>query len=270
MKTQAVALFAFLFCLTATQARTVEGNGKVITKEISVKGYDNIELSGNIQFSKGIFNNQKPPHFQYTQGKDTPLKVTIDENLFPLLVITCEGNSLSIKTENNTQIKPTQYVIAGGSKELRKLKVSGSMDFIGQNSIQEERMDIKVSGSCDVIFEHPVLLKNGEFSVSGSGDIKFSNLACDELKCQVSGSGDINLKGKADQADYSVSGSGDITAFDFAPKNLRCSVSGSGDAKVYATNRMDLSVSGSGDISYKGPATIHQSKSGNGDIHKAN
>lgn len=270
MRTQALALIAFIFCLTTAHAETVNGNGKIVTKEVSVQNYDKIELGGNINHSGNSWGKQKSPCFNYTQGKNSSLKITIDENLFPLLVIQSKDNCLSIRTEKNTQIKPTQYLIEGSSIELRGIKISGSMDFRTQNSIKGENLDIKVSGSSDINFEHPVLLKSGEFVVSGSGDITSNDLNCVDLSCKVSGSGDIQLKGKVDRAKYSVSGSGDISAFGLSVKELDCSVSGSGDAEVYATDKMNLSVSGSGEIEYKGSATIHQSKSGSGSIRSVN
>ena len=94
----------------------------------------------------------------------------------------------------------------------------------------------------------------------------FEDLDCKNLTSKVSGSGDITLKGKADEARYSVSGSGDIKAYDLSVNDLSCSVSGSGDARVYAKDNMNLSVSGSGDIRYKGPANVNKSKSGSGSI----
>ena len=137
------------------------------------------------------------------------------------------------------------------------------MDFEAQNAFSEDQLEIKISGSSDVKFPHNVKLRLGEFSV-------FEDLDCKNLTSKVSGSGDITLKGKADEARYSVSGSGDIKAYDLSVNDLSCSVSGSGDARVYAKDNMNLSVSGSGDIRYKGPASVHKSKSGSGSIQGAN
>lgn len=270
MKTQVVALIAFIFCITAANAETVVGNGRIITKEVSVAGYNKIHMGGNISSSRKMFSKQKSPGFFYTQGKDSPLKITIDENLFPLLVIESQNNCLSISTQKNVQIEPTQYKIEGSSKELVEIQTSGSLDFETQNAFKGENLKIRVSGSSDLVFAHPVRLTSGDFSVSGSGDITINDLTSQELTCMVSGSGDIDLKGKAEKAKFTVSGSGDISAFGFSPKQLDCSVSGSGDAKVYATERMNLSVSGSGEIEYKGPATVQQSKTGSGSIQKKN
>ena len=260
MKTKLVAVIALIFCAFMAEASKVEGNGNIITKEISVDNYSEIELGGNIEYSGNNFWG----------NRSASLKITIDENLFPLLSIKSNNGRLAIRIQDGTRIKPTQYVIEGSSKTLKYLKTSGPMDFEAQNAFSEDQLEIKISGSSDVKFPHNVKLRLGEFSVSGSGDLVFEDLDCKNLTSKVSGSGDITLKGKADEARYSVSGSGDIKAYDLSVNDLSCSVSGSGDARVYAKDNMNLSVSGSGDIRYKGPANVNKSKSGSGSIQGAN
>lgn len=274
MKTKLVAVIVLIFCAFMAEASKVEGNGNIITKEISVDNYSEIELGGNIEYSGNNFwgnrSNKKFPVFKYTHGRSASLKITIDENLFPLLSIKSNNGRLAIRIQDGIRIKPTQYVIEGSSKTLKYLKTSGPMDFEAQNAFSEDQLEIKISGSSDVKFPHNVKLRLGEFSVSGSGDLVFEDLDCKNLTSKVSGSGDITLKGKADEARYSVSGSGDIKAYDLSVNDLSCSVSGSGDARVYAKDNMNLSVSGSGDIRYKGPANVNKSKSGSGSIQGAN
>ena len=48
MKTKLVAVIALIFCAFMAEASKVEGNGNIITKEISVDNYSEIELGGNI------------------------------------------------------------------------------------------------------------------------------------------------------------------------------------------------------------------------------
>ena len=50
MKTKLVAVIALIFCAFMAEARKVEGNGKIITKEISVDNYSEDPKSwvGNI------------------------------------------------------------------------------------------------------------------------------------------------------------------------------------------------------------------------------
>ena len=51
MKTKLVAVIALIFCAFMAEASKVEGNGNIITKEISVDNYSEIELGGNIEYS---------------------------------------------------------------------------------------------------------------------------------------------------------------------------------------------------------------------------
>ena len=144
------------------------------------------------------------------------------------------------------------------------------MDFEAQNAFSEDQLEIKISGSSDVKFPHNVKLRLGEFSVSGSGDLVFEDLDCKNLTSKVSGSGDITLKGKADEARYSVSGSGDIKAYDLSVNDLSCSVSGSGDARVYAKDNMNLSVSAVETSAIKAQRACINQSPGSGSIQGAN
>ena len=138
MKTKLVAVIALIFCAFMAEASKVEGNGNIITKEISVDNYSEIELGGNIEYSGNNFwgnrSNKKFPVFKYTHGRSASLKITIDENLFPLLSIKSNNGRLAIRIQDGTRIKPTQYVIEGSSKTLKYLKTSGPMDFEAQNA----------------------------------------------------------------------------------------------------------------------------------------
>ena len=51
MKTKLVAVIALIFCAFMAEASKVEGNGNIITKEISVDNYSEIELGGNIEYA---------------------------------------------------------------------------------------------------------------------------------------------------------------------------------------------------------------------------
>ena len=106
MKTKLVAVIALIFCAFMAEASKVEGNGNIITKEISVDNYSEIELGGNIEYSGNNFwgnrSNKKFPVFKYTHGRSASLKITIDENLFPLLSIKSNNGRLAIRIQDGT------------------------------------------------------------------------------------------------------------------------------------------------------------------------
>lgn len=246
----------------------VKGNGKITTKEIKVPDYSEIAMGGGINCpnnsgKKGI------PTFNYSQSKGSgSLVVTTDENILPLLDIQCSKGKLTISSKNNAKLEPTRLVIEGKSKGLTSLTVSGCMDFNLQSSLTGEELYIKGSGSTDIYLNNTVRVDVCEFTISGSGDIYTDNLITRSINSKVSGSGDISLKGNAEEGRFSVSGSGDLKAYDFPVKVLEASVSGSGDMQVNATHTLEARASGSGDIRYTGNASVDKRVSGSGSIKK--
>lgn len=272
MNTRIITLTAIIMamCVTVCTAK-VKGNGKLVTKDVQVAAYDKVEVGQGINCENSLFSKreQASPVFNYTQqsGKAT-LRITVDENLFSLLIISSSNGTLSIGTERNKEIVPTKFIANGSSEKLTKAGVSGCVDFILQSALSGDDLELKISGACNVILQQPVRVDRCRIAVSGAGDMKASDLICEEIKCQVSGAGDIDLKGKASQGSYGVSGSGDIKAYEFQVGKLSCAVSGSGDIKAYATETLDASASGSGDIKYKGNPAANTRVSGSADIEK--
>jgi hypothetical protein len=104
-------------------------------------------------------------------------------------------------------------------------------------------------------------------TVAGSGDIHVTGLTAGEMGAEVTGSGDITLKGAADRLRARITGSGDLRAGDLAAKDVQVTVTGSGAATVRAGERLEASVTGSGDVHYYGnPSQVRKSVTGSGDI----
>lgn len=266
-------LMILALCLSAcvSQAKLIEGNGHIVTREIPVEAFDRISVGGNI-FSDGLFvdgGKKSRPEFRYSQEAREVLVVSVDENLFPLLRIQSENGELTIRTKDNERISPTRLVIEGGSARLKELGISGSTRFSCLTPFEGDRLDVSLSGSGQVEFPLATRLSMADLSVSGSGFVSMERLACELVDSHVSGSGSVRLKGEGPKIDYSVSGSGKVDGSDYRAKQGDCSVSGSGSIEVCASEELDLSVSGSGKIRYGGAASVRQSKSGSGSIQKA-
>jgi hypothetical protein len=67
----------------------IEGSGNVITKDISVKSFDELDASG-------VFN------LQLSQGDKETLRIEADDNLMDLFIIENEGSTLKIKMKKNS------------------------------------------------------------------------------------------------------------------------------------------------------------------------
>ncbi len=254
-------------------AAKVKGNGDIVTKVIQVDAYKSINLGSGIDCSSRFFdkNSYRNPAFNYSQSSgSSSLSITMDENLFEHLDITSSNGELNIRTKRGTSINPSQLLINGKSEDLSKVSVSGCIDFLLVSDFKSDQLEISISGASDVKLNRQATIGNLKIRISGAGDLVADDLACNTIECNVSGAGDITLRGRADKGKFTVSGAGDIKAYDFPVVDLECKVSGSGDVKVNATGTLDASVSGVGDIHYKGNAKANTRVSGFGDIKKAN
>ena len=89
-----------------------------------------------------------------------------------------------------------------------------------------------------------------------------------KVSADVSGSGNVMLKGTSRDFEGSISGSGSIKAFDLTTDVSTLKLSGSADAEITVNQKLDVRVSGSGDVRYKGNAAVSQSISGAGSVKK--
>ena len=247
MKTKVLLLIASLLTtLTgfAITEKTVDGNGNVITKEISISDYNEISTVGVMEFV-------------YEQSDAAPyLKVTIDENLFPLLKINVEGKELKVgpkrinessRNGNTYNLNPTTFKVVTNSREIKELNVVSSGDFI---------------------IASPINISKLEINMAGSGNIIAKDIQLDNLSCSLASSGEIEVIGTVDRASFNVAGSGEIKAFDCQARKAECNIASSGEISVYATQILDANIVGSGEIHYKGDPEISKSIMGSGSINK--
>jgi hypothetical protein len=137
-------------------------------------------------------------------------------------------------------------------------KVSGSTLSIDSRSNYSSHVDVKVKITVPTL---------EGVSVSGSGNIHVTGLKADAMEAGITGSGNVDLNGVADQLKAHITGSGDLRADELSAKHVRVTVTGSGDATIRATEELDATVTGSGDVHYSGdPPQVHKNVTGSGDI----
>jgi len=236
---------------TVFASERIKGNGTLLTQTIPVDSYDKIHVGNGIESNGSTFNwfrrnKSKFPVFEYKQTKGkAELEITLDENLWEILDIKQDENTLYIKAKEDYLMLPTQMIIKGTSGNLTQVKVTGCMDFEADTHVSVE---------------------NISFSLDGVGEIKFSDLSSKNIKCNVSGVGKIYLTGSSDEGEFHLSGVGKIYASDFIVENLNCDVSGVGRMEVNASSKLSAQASGVGNIRYKGEPNVDSSVSGVGRI----
>lgn len=277
MKTRLSLFIICLLFLTThgfAEARNIEGNGKIVTKEISIKDYDAV-------YALGVCD------VEYEQSTASPyLQITVDENILPYLDIHVKGKTLTIEykdlpegitTSRNgstfnygCSLEPTKFIIKSNSTELKGVDMIGGGHFTANSPLKTYKMEASLAGGGSIDFSKPIEVHKGKFDIAGSGNIYLRQATLVNIDCSVAGGGDIQVKGSADRGNLNVAGGGDIHAYNCDLKKAECNVAGGGSIEVYASENLDANIAAGGKIRYKGDPEVSKSTIAGGSIKKYN
>ena len=103
-------------------------------------------------------------------------------------------------------------------------------------------------------------------SLTGAGNISVENIKSAKLTAALTGSGNIRLRGQAEELTVSLTGAGNYEGSGFSTRRAKVTVSGTGDAHVSASEELDAQVSGVGSITYAGSPKVRKSVTGVGSV----
>jgi hypothetical protein len=197
------------------------GSGNVITKNIPVQPFDQLDISG--VFSVYLF-----------QGDKEEVKIEAEDNLQALFEVKNEGSQLSVKMKDhahyNSKKKMKVYIT------FRKLK-SMELKTVGD-----------VSSDKNLNFDD---LKIQNKSV-GSVELKMTTQSLDIQNKSV---GDLKLDGKADNAVIKNNGVGNFDAAGFIVQKMDIENTGVGSAEVNAEKELKVKDTFLGKVTNRGNAT---------------
>lgn len=103
--------------------------------------------------------------------------------------------------------------------------------------------------------------------IKGSGTMTLAAAVAQDAALGISGSGAIDATGSAGSLKASISGSGGIRARDFVVDKAAVRISGNGQIALDVRSALDATISGNGEVLYKTrPAQLTSHASGNGKI----
>ena len=204
----------------------VEGNGKIITRDVPVKAFNELEASGVYEL-------------RLTQGDKEEVKIEADENLQDLFTVSNEGSKLVIDTK---KLK---------DKDLKgKVKMKVYVTFKKLN-----RMEIRTVGS--VNSENQLAFDDLELNNSSVGNVNLK-LTANKISLNNTSVGNVELTGKAQEAVFKNNGVGRLEASDFVVQTMDIDNSGIGNAAVNAQKTLKVKDSFLGKVSNKGAAATRK------------
>jgi hypothetical protein len=221
--------------LNGCSAQSVKGSGNIIAESRQVPEFNKIRLEGQGKVA-------------LTQGNQTSLEVTTDDNILPSIETEVKNGKLIISHEKGRNLRPTKLNYFITVKDLEGVSISGSGDIKGNDEFSAN---------------------NFYADIAGSGDIAIK-VNTNRLESSISGSGSIYLAGSTNSYECTITGSGDIDAFELRARYSSVAITGSGNCRISVVDKLQAKITGSGDVLYRGQPHINQSITGSGKVKDRN
>jgi hypothetical protein len=224
-----IAIACSMFLLTTTgfsqkdkdKETKIEGSGNVVTKDVAIQPFDQLEASG-------VFN------VVLTQGNKESLKIEAEDNLQPLFEIKNDGGKLMVDMKKdshfNSKKKMTVYITFKNLKSM-DLKMVGNVSSEGNLNFGDLSLANKSVGSVDLAVNAQKL------------DINNKSV------------GNLKLSGKAENAIIRSNSVGAIKASDLLVQTMDIDNDGVGSAEVNAVKELKVKDSFLGKVRNAGSAT---------------
>lgn len=223
----AFASLAFTtFSYGQNKQETIEGNGKLVTKDINVSSFNALQASGVYEL-------------RLSQGSKEAVKIEADENLQEYVTVKNEGSKLVIdmdklKNKNlKSKNKMKVYVTFRNLKEL-DLKTVGNVVSNEQLSFDDINVQTKSVGNIDL------------------------NLNAKKLDLDNKSVGNVKLSGKANEAEIKNKGVGSLEAGNFIVQTMNIENESVGNAEVNAEKDLKVKDSFLGKVKNKGSANVRK------------
>jgi hypothetical protein len=220
---------AGLFMATTINAQgekneTIEGNGAVITKEVTVSPFDALKASGVYELN-------------LSQGDKEGVKIEADENLQQYFTVHNEGSRLVIEMKD---------------MKNKNLKLKNKMKvYVTFKTLKA--MELSMVGS--VHANSPLRFTDLDIENSSVGNVDL-NLSATTLNLKNSSVGKVKLSGNAQNAKVTNNGVGHLDAGTFIVQTMNINNSGVGSAEVNAAEELKVKDTMLGRVKNKGAAIM--------------
>jgi hypothetical protein len=201
---------------------TIEGNGKLVTRDVTVQPFDVLKASGVYEL-------------KLSQGDKESVKIEADENLQDLFIVHNEGNELVI------EMKKLEHK---GLKSKDKMRI-----YVTFKKLKE--MDLKTVGN--VTSEEQLSFDDLALKNQSVGNVDL-NMTASKLDLRNTSVGNVKLTGKAQDAVVKNSGVGSLEAGNFVVQTMNIENTGIGSAQVNAEKNLKVKDNMMGKVRNKGAA----------------
>jgi hypothetical protein len=232
----------FLFTSCVSEWFGISGKGKIATESRAAKDFQSVQLltSADVTIEKDTL------FYVSVEDYDNIVKYISAKVVNGTLIITTYPSS-TILTNSKAKVHITM------PDSLLNLTIAGSGNidvYSSFKTIKDKQQTFQTNGGGSITLHEPISL-NGVIAT-------------------IMGSGNITATGSAKILTTSTSGSGNMYFSNMAIEDVKSVITGSGSVYVNATKTLNGKISGSGNIEYTGSPSITSTITGSGNIFNKN
>ncbi|MBR5052703.1 MAG: DUF2807 domain-containing protein [Bacteroidaceae bacterium] len=196
--------------------------GKVVTVDLPVLAFDEVELSGAVRL-------------EYTQDSIYSVQVYGNEKAIEAYSISSEDQELevSLKEGRGSVNRNTPAItLRVTAPFLTEVKGMGASDVIFMDSIvQDKELDVNISGAGKLNLGQ-FKAKELDLTISGAGEVKMDDFSCiEDVEIELSGAANIDGRVECRKLKLKMSGAGD-GKLDIHCQQARVSASGAANVAL--------------------------------------
>jgi hypothetical protein len=154
-------------------------------------------------------------------------------------------------------------------QSLKEATITGSGSIVTRNCF-ETTEQLRINISGSGDIDLNANAQSVKILISGSGNLKLITNT-NHIDAEINGSGDINLQGGySELSEFYLKGSGNINGYALNSKSCYIEAYGSGNAKLTISEILNIKIFGSGDVYYKGYPAVSAKIGGSGKVINVN
>lgn len=220
-------------CGDITTSDAVRGSGEESSESRRVGEFERVVLAGEGEVL-------------FAAGSDGLVEIATDDNLVEFIETDVSGNTLTISTEPNVDIDPTDDVVYRlGCPELTEVVLTGAGTI--------DLAECTTTGELDL-------------ELAGAGAIVANDLRLSTVHVSLPGAGSIVASGTADRLEVVVAGAGDFDGADLQVIDADVESLGVGRITLWVADNLDVQVLGVGQVRYYGEPALNETVTGIGTL----
>ncbi|MCD0489027.1 DUF2807 domain-containing protein [Pedobacter sp. MC2016-14] len=236
MKKLSILMLFVPVVFAACKSKCLEDSGIHINKDVSLKVFDEIKVSG-------------PLKLVIKQDSSYTLQLSADSNIIDQIKTEVSGGELKISLDPGKYCGQDSIVVHAGIGELKELEVENRSQVFSSGIVHVGELKVKLSDTTALTL----------------------NLDAAQLKTEVNGKSKISLSGQTGKHEFKSKGAIELNAFNFVSGLYDLNIEGVGKSNINVLNELKVKTNGASEIYYKGsPKKIEEKKNGIGKLEKAN